>query len=140
MGQLLGTGTSSGAGCCGRPTCMPCMGKEGGSGGACWKVNPTFRISCGACRLDGQEALYIGESGYTAFTRCGWHRGALEAEDHRSALWQHQVRHHGGQRGDGVKAIENYKMEVTCTSSSAPRRLIREAILINDQLERRESQ
>ena len=139
VGYMLGNGTSSsGDGRCGRPACLPCMGSEGGSRSLCWRTNPTYKISCGSCRLDGQEAHYIGESGHTAYTRGGWHREGQEAEDHRSVLWQHHVRHHGGKKGDGSRAVENYSMQVTGVHKTPSRRLIAEAIQITDQLERRE--
>ena len=122
---------------CGRPGCLPCSSSNLGSKGACWLNGPTYEIKCGPSGADGRVTTYVGESGYSAYSRGGLHLAGLKAEAPRSCLWEHTVLHHGGRAGDGKKACENFTMKVTSSNKSASRRLITEGILIEEEVKRK---
>ena len=124
---------------CGRPDCFPCGSSAKGSGGACWARHPTYKVVCSSCEGDGQAAVYTGESGYSAYTRGGLHRGGLVAENHRHPLWEHCVNHHGARAGEGVQGLAKFRMQVTGSHKTACRRLISEAVQIEDEVRQAES-
>ena len=106
-----------------------------GSRGACWRSGPTYRIECTNCLEDGVVGSYTGESGYTAYTRAELHQSGLKAGDPRSALWEHAARLHGARDGEGQQQLNSYKMKVVANYKSSSRRLIAEAILIDQELQ-----
>ena len=83
-------------------------------------------------------ARYVGESGFSAYTRWGSHRASLVAEENRSALWEHVITHHGKIRGDGESCVNNFSMKVTRSHPSSSRRLISEGVLIERALKEKE--
>ena len=125
---------------CGRVDCLPCVSSGTGSKGACWQQGPTYEMECGPCKKDGRVTTYTGESGYSSYTRAVSHRAGLQSEDPRSALWQHAVDSHEFRKGDGrhqeLKSM--FKMKITGSHNSSSRRLISEAIRIEDSVRQRD--
>ena len=85
--------------------------------------------------MDGVVSRYIGESGFSPNTQAGLHQTGLKAGDPWSALWEHAACLHGAQEGEGKDAVEMFSMKVTRNYSSRSRRLIAEAVLIDQELQ-----
>ena len=69
----------------------------------------------------------------------GLHRKGFVAENHRHPLWDHCVRHHGARAGEGAQGLAQFNMQVTGVHKTAARRLISEAVQINDEMRKSES-
>ena len=68
----------------------------------------------------------------------GLHIAGLVAEDPRSALWEHAVLHHDYRAGDGKEAREMFNMKVTAGYKSSSRRLISEAVQIEQEIQKQD--
>ena len=79
---------------------------------------------------------YFGKSGFSAHSRSVSHRDGVQAEAPRSALWQHAVARHGKVVGEDVDVNGMYSMTVLGNYSTSSRRLISEAIYIEDAMRR----
>ena len=79
-------------------------------------------------------ATYVGESGFSSYTRGANHRAELRKENQHNALWSHAVEHHGFKKGQGaqVEVTSMYNMKVIDTQRSSCKRLISEAIRIEE--------
>merc|ERR1711888_201072 len=86
---------------CGRVDCVPCVSSISGSKGTCWMKSPVYQIECGSCKQDGQVATYVGESGFSSYTRGANHRAGLRKENQQNAMWSDAVEHHRFSKGQG---------------------------------------
>ena len=128
---------------CGRVGCLPCASSSPtpGSKGACWTKGPVYKVTCSTCREDGRVANYIGESGFSCYSRGANHKAGFRQEDPRSALWSHAVEHHGRMKGEASKIdMDNmFKMKLVDSHRSSSKRLISEAIRIESEVKQRDA-
>ena len=85
------------SGSCQRGGCFPC---SSGKVGQCMIQGVTYRIDCQACKEEGTEATYFGESARTMFDRGAEHLSLLRSWNQESVLVQHMEERHQGQEPD----------------------------------------
>ena len=69
----------------------------------------------------------------------GLHWKCSVAKNHCQPLWDHCVRHHGARAGKGAQGLAQLSMQVTGIHKTAARRLISEAVQIDDEVRKSES-
>ena len=107
---------------CTRSDCFPCKGEKG-KGGNCQAESCVYRINCEECKGRGVASLYIGETSRTPYLRGKEHLAKLQGEAKDSALWDHCVEEHGGEK-------VNFSMKVGNKHKTPFTRQVEEAVAI----------
>ena len=107
---------------CGRENCWPCKTKTG----SCKAHNIVYSITCVACKSQGVNKIYWGESHRSAWDRAADHWKALETGDTGYAVAKHQQIDHSGQD-------HNFAFKVHQSFKSSLARQIMEAIMIDQE-------
>ena len=107
---------------CGRPTCLPCIGRnllateesqrpipepgqpptprpgreETISVPKCTREGIGYMIECWPCRLQGKKYMYIGESSRSPYQRAGDHMREIQAGKKTHPMVEHFYNHHQG--------------------------------------------
>ena len=76
---------------CGRSECILCKDEEMGSRGACWTENATYRITCIKCKQEGRDTHYVGETGFSCYSRGAQHSDGLRRKEEDNVLFTHNV-------------------------------------------------
>ena len=107
---------------CEREDCPICV-REGG--GQCKKRNVVYKTTCLACKEEGKEASYYGET-----ARSGYERGNDHWEDYdKLDKESHMLKHHVLAHAEKQEKLD-FSMKIVRGHRSAFRRQVHEAILI----------
>ena len=110
---------------CQRDGCLVCWsGQE--RGGDCRRRNVVYRTSCLACRANGKESSYYGESSRTAFERGLEHARDFLTNQEDSHMYNHYVEEHHLEKKEGIK----FEMKILKNHFSAVSRQVHEAVVI----------
>ena len=98
---------------CGAPNCYLDMA-QGRGGGHHHRAGCVYKGTCNYCAEKGVKAEYVGERGFSGYTRCLSHLSAVrQNKPRRSALADHLQQYHPEAVGQGescsVKVIRTYK-------------------------------
>ena len=110
---------------CGAPDCLLDMGQGGGHH---HRSGCLYRGTCLLCRQQGVKAEYVGESGFSGYTRNLAHLSAIRMDKPgSSAMAAHLRQHHP----DEVGKAETMKVEVLQTFSKPLDRQLAESVKIH---------
>ena len=113
---------------CSVPNCYLDLA-QGQGGGHHHRAGCVYKGTCNHCEAEGKKAEYVGESGFSGYTRCLSHLSAIrQNKPRRSALADHISQYHPetvGQEGCcSVKVVGTFKKPLD--------RQIAEAVLIHN--------
>ena len=108
---------------CGRLACQVC-GKGTEKAGWCKRRNICYKTTCLACRNEGKDVAYYGETSWTAYERGLEHASDHATKEEDSHMYLHQLSEHG----DAEKV--EFSMEVIKMHKSAFERQVYEAVII----------
>ena len=80
--------------------CLLCKKEERGSRGACWATNATYMITCNKCEEEGRDTHYVGETGFSGYSRGLQHMEGLRRRDQENVLYNHNIEQHREQENN----------------------------------------
>ena len=113
------------------------MDERRGSKGACWASNATYKISCLKCKDEGRETHYLGETGFTCYTRGSQHLEGLKKRDEDNVLYAHNKDQHREEEDKIPNNPDQFKMEKLKQHSGCLERQSAEGIFIANELRER---
>ena len=112
---------------CGRGDCLPCLTATKPTEGRCWREGTNYRIDCLLCKeRDKTEAVYHGESGFSAYWRGRQHLEGFLRRTQGNPMQDHKTKYHPKEE----LKVSDFRMTIVANPRRPIIRLSREGISI----------